>query len=67
MGMRGPKLVIALVLATMAATVGYSIHVSRRVAGAYGHRERARPARVHRIEKALDDVEAAMGRNDPRR
>ncbi len=60
MGMRGPKLMIALVIVTMASTFGYMVHTSRRIAGADPPKE-SRSANQRELDKAFQDVENAMG------
>ncbi len=60
MGMRGPKLMIALVIVTMASTFGYMVHTSRRVAGADPPTDH-RSANQRQLDKAFQDVENAMG------
>jgi len=60
MNMRGPKLVIILVILTMAATIGYVIHTSKQAAQA-GPPEDTRSLRTRQLDKAMDDLEAALG------
>jgi hypothetical protein len=60
MGMRGPKLMIALVIVTMASTFGYIVHTSRQVAGADEPVDR-RSANQRQLDQAFQDVETAMG------
>ena len=60
MGMRGPKLMIALVIVTMASTFGYIVHTSRQIAGADPPTDQ-RSANQRQLHKAFEDVETAMG------
>ena len=60
-GYLGPKVVVLLVVAVLAATMLYIISVSRKVAKAGSPPENSRSALIRRIEEADQDLHDPLG------